>query len=388
MSGQSRASYIVLDLFRRDLVNNMNSVAFFLGANTPTGFYSLFNELYKPEDKWKMYIIKGGPGTGKSSLMKFIASEADKRGYKTEQIFCSSDPSSLDALIIPDLNIAIADGTSPHIIEPVFPGVCENIVNLGECWNNTKLSENREKIIDITKENSRWHKQSVKYMSAAAIIDKEIYLNGKEILNKSKIERYMNRTCNQIMNKTDADSFSVKKRFLSAVTPMGISIMYDSLYKYCDNVIAVKDKLTVAADYIMKYIYNYCIKNEISIILCMCPMNPENKIDHIILPDIRTGFFTANKYHPLSKQVSKTVNCKRFYDTDEYDAIKNKITFLNKAKEELISESVLCLKNAKSTHDTLESYYIAAMNYNRVSEIRNNLVKEILNVSRETSDIV
>ena len=25
----------------------MNSVAFFLGANTPTGFYSLFNELYK-----------------------------------------------------------------------------------------------------------------------------------------------------------------------------------------------------------------------------------------------------------------------------------------------------------------------------------------------------
>ena len=42
---------------------NEMSVRTFLSANSPTGFWSLYPELLK--DK-KTYIIKGGPGTGKS----------------------------------------------------------------------------------------------------------------------------------------------------------------------------------------------------------------------------------------------------------------------------------------------------------------------------------
>ena len=46
--------------------------ASFLGANTPKGFVSLFDELYNPYDNTDAYIIKGGPGTGKSTLMKSV----------------------------------------------------------------------------------------------------------------------------------------------------------------------------------------------------------------------------------------------------------------------------------------------------------------------------
>jgi Cdc6-like AAA superfamily ATPase len=56
-------------------------MSYFLGANTPYGFYSLFNELYNPDSDDKIYLIKGGPGTGKSSIMKRVASEAEKNGY-------------------------------------------------------------------------------------------------------------------------------------------------------------------------------------------------------------------------------------------------------------------------------------------------------------------
>ena len=44
------------------MVRNFES---FMGANTPQGFVSFFDELYNPYENCTPYIIKGGPGTGK-----------------------------------------------------------------------------------------------------------------------------------------------------------------------------------------------------------------------------------------------------------------------------------------------------------------------------------
>jgi hypothetical protein len=42
-------------------------------------------------------------------------------------------------ILILEKKIAILDGTSPHTMEPNFPGVIENIINLGVYWDETKL---------------------------------------------------------------------------------------------------------------------------------------------------------------------------------------------------------------------------------------------------------
>jgi len=86
---------------------------FFLGANAASGFVSHFEELYDPEGGWKCYIIKGGPGTGKSSMMRRIVERTP--GLEHEMIHCSSDPESLDGVIFPEKKICIADGTAPHV---------------------------------------------------------------------------------------------------------------------------------------------------------------------------------------------------------------------------------------------------------------------------------
>ena len=60
----------------------------FLGANTPEGFISLFDELYDPAEDWRAYIIKGGPGTGKSRLMRRVADELEQAGYTAQRVLC------------------------------------------------------------------------------------------------------------------------------------------------------------------------------------------------------------------------------------------------------------------------------------------------------------
>ena len=75
---------------------------FFAGSNTPYGFYSLFHYIPGQGDR-RLIIIKGGPGTGKSTLMKGIGRRALEQGFDIEQFYCSSDPNSLDGLAVPSL---------------------------------------------------------------------------------------------------------------------------------------------------------------------------------------------------------------------------------------------------------------------------------------------
>ena len=92
----------------------MSKIQYFLGGNTPSGFYSLYHQLSDPERFRALYIIKSGPGSGKSSLMRRGGQHARAAGLETVEVLCSGDPDSLDALILPQLGAAIVDGTAPQ----------------------------------------------------------------------------------------------------------------------------------------------------------------------------------------------------------------------------------------------------------------------------------
>ena len=119
---------------------------YFLAANSTSGFVSYFGECYDNLDGWRVYIIKGGPGTGKSSFMRRVALIAESKGIDSIYCPCSSDPDSLDAVIFEDIKVVILDGTAPHIVEPSLWGACENIINLGDFWDKSLLYENRKAI--------------------------------------------------------------------------------------------------------------------------------------------------------------------------------------------------------------------------------------------------
>lgn len=104
-------------------------LTFFLAANSGRGFTSCYEDY--PGEGVFLHIIKGGPGTGKSSFMKRIRAEARARGLDTESILCSGDPDSLDGLYIPSLGLAWVDGTAPHVREPALFGAESDYVNLG-----------------------------------------------------------------------------------------------------------------------------------------------------------------------------------------------------------------------------------------------------------------
>ena len=65
-------------------------IQYFLGANSPTGFYSLYDHLISPEEARAIYILKGGPGCGKSTLMRRVERHAQAAGLETEQVLLTT----------------------------------------------------------------------------------------------------------------------------------------------------------------------------------------------------------------------------------------------------------------------------------------------------------
>ena len=63
---------------------------YFLGGNTSKGFYSLYRSILSQDEARRIICIKGGPGTGKSSLMKKVGNLFFEKGYNVEYHHCSS----------------------------------------------------------------------------------------------------------------------------------------------------------------------------------------------------------------------------------------------------------------------------------------------------------
>src|SRR5690606_35144325 len=76
----------------------------FASGNTGRGFRSYFDGIPWPEPR-RVFVLKGGPGTGKSAVIRLVAEGLMERGVAVELFHCPSDPASLDAVNAPDLGL-------------------------------------------------------------------------------------------------------------------------------------------------------------------------------------------------------------------------------------------------------------------------------------------
>ena len=352
------------------------SVSFFMGANTPAGFHSLFDGLYDAGDGWRAYVIKGGPGTGKSTLMKKIAAEADARGFYCERIHCSSDPGSLDAVILPGLKIAVADGTPPHVIEPRYPGVCERIVDLGAYRDDVLLRENAAEIIAKTDLNSAEHRKCVGFLSAAKSVSDDANRFVCASLRLDKLKKFAAKLAQNSFGAVSDRPGRENRRFLSALTPEGGVIFGESFNALCEKHTVLEDEHGIAASLLLNILKDAALERGHDCIVCLCPFDPL-RIEHLLIPSLSAGYFTSNAWHTYGGVPDVAVDCARFSDPDVLKRHKNRIAFDRRAAQEMLDEAVGKLSNAKKIHDGLEQFYVSAMDFDRLNEAGERLIEEI-----------
>lgn len=354
------------------------NLKYFLAANSCQGFVSYFAESYNAKADWRTYIIKGGPGTGKSSFMKYVAARAQEKNQKILLCPCSSDPDSLDAIILEDKKIIILDGTSPHTVDPSYPGAVEEIVNLGAFWKPEALREKREAIIELTDKNKVLHKAVSGYLRAAGQFLKENSELSSSAVNKEKALLFAKSVVRKHIPKRQRSKSPVHwTRFLGGVTPKGIIGYGNTVLAECDKLIIINDDLGAPSNIVIKYIEDIAFERGYDTITLKNPLLPEDLRDGIIIPELSFAVVRESDYLHFDTELRR-IHARRFTLPLTLSKNRSRIKFNKKTAEKLLLSSISLLKEAKKVHDDLEKNYIDAMDFEALTEYATNFAKGIL----------
>lgn len=344
----------------------------FPGGNTSKGFFSYYRYIISEDEAKRVYILKGGPGVGKSSFMKKVSDAMVERGYDVEHMHCSSDNNSLDGVVIPRAGIALIDGTAPHVVDPISPGVLDEIINLGDFWDESALLKNRQKVICIRDEISGYFARAYRYLAAAACINQDSTAITRAAVDEAKVNMLATELENELLEGIPLSLSKGRERrlFASAITPDGLVNFLDELM-IADNIYMLKGFPGAGTEKLLEKLKSEAQYRGLRVEAYYCAFDPE-KIEHLILPALNTAFTTVNKYHttdvcPLRKiDFSQFINDTPNFIGRSYSKSRSELEYNQAQFETLINKAVDLIHSAKALHDELETCYIPAMDFTAV----------------------
>lgn len=339
--------------------------SYFAAANGYDGFRSYFNKVFAPKDYKRLYVLKGGPGTGKSSFMKRIREHFLTLGFGCDSIFCSSDRASLDGVIIYGKNgiVGLLDGTAPHEVDTRLPGAVDEIINLGAAWDKVGLSKQKNDIEMLTAEKKKRYENAYFFMRAAGSFHcnkcgasptcspSDCYID--------EIEKYT-----KILTK---NSGRIRERYLlSCFSKDGYSssLAYDFKCKNKVSVCGGRGEDFIFFDLLLKTLE----KNGSAAIRFPTPLS-DALTDAVFIPESDTLIFAdRTKTKDADILLSGGMGRDAFSD---FCAEENAL-LLKKAEEEFAA--------ASRCHFELEGIYTPHMNFDIVAEMREKVISEIENM--------
>lgn len=350
----------------------------FPGGNTSKGFFSYYDFVLPQEQAKRIFILKGGPGVGKSSFMKKIAADMIEKGFDAEFMHCSSDPNSLDGVVFPDIHTAILDGTSPHIVDPKNPGAVDEIINLGEFWNEERFIPHRDEILKTNGEIGRVFARAYRYINAAY----SIYQDNETIhgwaMDHGKANVSIADAIEKIFTGIDVSEVVGKQRhlFASAITPDGLVNYLPTLIN-TEEIIEIIGKPGTGTERLLERVRVAAVDRGLYTESYYCALNP-HKLEHLIIPELNVSITTRNDIHHIEREPTQVVNFDDYLDQAFLSGYQEIVRFNLEEFEKLLNKAVETIKQAKALHDELETYYIPNMNFDEVSKCRESVLRRLL----------
>ncbi len=362
---------------------------FFPGGNTSQGFFSYYDNIIAP-DATRIFCIKGGPGVGKSTLMRSIGETMLAKGYDVEYHCCSSDNGSLDGVCIPSIGVVLLDGTAPHIVDPKNPGAVDEVVNLGEFWNEDLMVKNKEAILATNRKVGKLFAMAYFSLKEAGLIINEWKSYITPAMNFGQVNKDTATISQELFGAlTPNFSETPKSRhlFATAITPNGPQTHLDSILQDVTTLYTVKGepgtgKATLLEN-IAKKAQLYGLYTEVY----HRPLSPES-IDGVVIPEISAAVVNISapvNFNPQCLEGLKTLkefNLTTYLDKQLLTPFADEIKECQERFDATLNRAASRISRAKAEHDILETYYVPAMDFAAINAKKEEILARVLKYAK------
>lgn len=336
----------------------MSSTSYFSGSNTCRGFHGFFHELLPGEIARRAYIIKGGPGVGKSTLMKRVGAAWEKQGKHVEYFWCSGDPDSLDAVIAD--HCMLMDGTAPHVIDPTLPGAADGIINLGECLDECVMAAHRDEALSAMREISRCYARAYRYLTGADAALRDM----QAVYSQAVDEGALINLRMELMDFMQGEAGRTQHLYAQAISGKGVVQHLDSLVR--EEMLCLNLPFGFDADCLLRPLSLHLAAKGAAHRAFMHPLDGKK---HAHITTHRQSVVTflepgrPVRTLPFDEKILRR----------EHDAL----SFSRAAYNLLLNQAIDSLHAAKEKHDLLERIYADAMDYKKLDDMQGRFVQKM-----------
>ncbi len=348
-------------------------------GHTAKGYINLFSTNLEPLNK--LFILKGGPGSGKLPLMKKIGSVLEGLDQKVEYIHSPTDPDALDGVLFPELGVGMVDGTPPHVIEPKAPGALEEYINLGAGWNTEKLAAHTKEILKLhNRIQQSYEKAYIEFANGLKVHDEweKIYIRNMDFTGADRLTEEVIQT---VLGKTQLEKLgSIKHRFFGGSTPLGPMDYIPNITEDIATRYFIKGRPGTGKSTMLKKIAEKAHARGIDTEIYHCGFDPDS-LDMLLFPELNLCIFDStspHEYYPDRKN-DHVIDMYSQLVTPGTDELNEKeLTDIVVRYKAFTREGTAHLASAKAYLEELEQIYNDATDLYIIDRICNELLLKTL----------
>ncbi len=357
----------------------MSAKHYLVCGHTAKGYVNLAGTNLEPLNK--IYLLMGGPGTGKLDLWKEIASKLEGQDETVEYLHSPSDPEALDGMLFPALGVGIVNAAVPQMTELRAPGAMEEYINLEEAWDINSLTYQKDRILELTKSMQLYYEKAYEEFGEGLRVHDEwekIYIRAMDFTKANQLTTEVIAT---LFTDIRFDKPScVKHRFFGGSTPNGPMDFVTNITADIATRFFIKGRPGSGKSTMLKKLLEAAKARGIDTEVYHCGFDPDS-LDMLLFPELSLSIFDStspHEYYPC-REGDKVIDMYTQLikeDTDEHYAAELEDIVARYRSHTKAGTAYLAA--AKDKMLELEQLYQDATDYEAINLISEELYQRIM----------
>jgi len=341
-------------------------------SNTSQGFYTFIPDLIR--GLRKIYILKGAPGSGKSTFIRLLGESLSEKGYEIEFWISALDPVNPDGVYIPRLGTAIINGSLPQPIDPRYPGATGHIIYLGDYRNKKEINGRAREIIDLIDRQEEQHSKADNVLRKASQVREQIKSAARACLNTGNIQLLIEELATELLREQPGE----RHYFASAVTADGVVNYIDEISNECRRRYILKGPPGSGKSLVMAELAHLAREKGYFLEYYHCGLEVDS-IVMVIIRNLQLALIDGGDIELSIKPWDIVLDMAAYLDHYDPEAAAAQSSEACRNYEALLLDAQDKLESAHTMLKELKKIYTGFMDFEQLDNRRREVLEEIIN---------